>query len=120
MAKTVLITGGSRGIGKGIVTYLAQRGYQIVLNYNRSEQKAKEIKQELTSKGYIVEIYQADVSKKEQVKELIQFTIEKFNTIDVLINNAGIDEFKLFTDITDEDWNKIIYTKLKTADYASQ
>lgn len=120
MAKTVLITGGSRGIGKGIVTYLAQRGYQIVLNYNRSEQKAKEIKQELTSKGYIVEIYQADVSKKEQVKDLIQFTIEKFNKIDVLINNAGIDEFKLFTDITDDDWNKMIDTNLKSAFYASQ
>ena len=81
--KTVLVTGGSRGIGKCIVENLAMEGYNVVLNYNKSEKQAKEIKEELNSKGYKVEIFKADVSKREEVKKLVKFTINKFKNIDV-------------------------------------
>ena len=120
MTKTVIVTGGSRGIGAAIVRSLAKEGYNVVLNYNKSEEIAKFIKEELTSKGYNVEIFKADVSKKEEVKKLVQFTIEKFKTIDVLINNAGISQTKLFTDITDEDWNNMMAVNLNSVFYMSQ
>ena len=119
--KTVIVTGGSRGIGAGIVQFLAEKNkYNIVLNYNKSEESARKIKEELNSKKIDIEIFKADVSKREQVKKLIEFTLNKFNNIEVLINNAGISQTKLFTDITDDDWNNMIQTNLNSAFYCSQ
>lgn len=118
--KTIIVTGGSRGIGEGIVRLLAGEDYNIILNYNQSGEKAQKIQKELKEKGKNIEIFKADVSEREEVKKLIQFTLGKFNTIDVLINNAGISQTKLFTDITDEDWNKIIQKNLTSVFYCSQ
>lgn len=119
--KTVIVTGGSRGIGAGIVQFLAEKNkYNIVLNYNKSEESARKIKEELNSKKIDIEIFKADVSKREEVKKLIEFTLNKFNNIEVLINNAGISQTKLFTDITDDDWNNMIQTNLNSAFYCSQ
>ena len=119
--KTVIVTGGSRGIGAGIVQFLAEKNkYNIVLNYNKSEECARKIKEELNSKKINIEIFKADVSKREEVKKLIEFTLNKFNNIDVLINNAGISQTKLFTDITDDDWNNMIQTNLNSVFYCSQ
>ena len=92
--KTVLVTGSSRGIGKCIAENLAKDGYNVVLNYNKSVKEAKKIKEELENQGIKIEIFKADVSKREDVKKLIKFTIDKFNNIDVLINNAGIAKYK--------------------------
>ena len=119
--KTVIVTGGSRGIGAGIVQFLAEKNkYNIVLNYNKSEESARKIKEELNSKKIDIEIFKADVSKREEVKKLIEFTLNKFNNIEVLINNAGISQTKLFTDITDDDWNNMNQTNLNSAFYCSQ
>ena len=120
MPKTVIVTGASRGIGAAIVNLLAKENYNIILNYNKSEEIAKKIKEEFTIQGKNVEIFKADVSKREEVKKLVEFAIEKFGKIDVLINNAGISQSKLFTDITDEDWNNMIQTNLTSAFYTSQ
>ena len=120
MAKTVIITGGSRGIGAAIVRLLAKEDYNIVLNYNKSEEIAKMMQEEFTSQGRNVEIFKADVSKREEVKKLVQFTIDKFGKIDVLINNAGISQTKLFTDITDEDWNNMLNIDLNSVFYMTQ
>lgn len=110
--KTMIVTGGSRGIGKDIVLAFANEGYNIVLNYNNSEMQALKIKGDLKEKGINIEIFKADVSKENDVKELINFTIKKFNKIDILINNAGISELKMFQDITLDEWNKMINTNL--------
>jgi len=67
MMKTAIVTGGSRGIGAAIVKMLAEEGYNVIINYNRSEEIAKRMKEEFTSKGYSVETFQADVSKREEV-----------------------------------------------------
>ncbi len=120
MNKTVIITGGSRGIGEAIVKELAKEGHNIILNYNKSEQKAKKIQEESTKNGQHVEIFQADVSKREEVKKLVNFAISKYKNIDILINNAGISQTKLFTDITQEDWNTIINTNLTSAFHMCQ
>lgn len=120
MNKTAIVTGGSRGIGAAIVKMLVEKGYNVVINYNKSVQEAKKMKEEFTSRGYIVEIFKADVSKREEVKKIVEFTIEKFKNIDVLVNNAGISQTKLFTDITDEDWENMVNTNLNSAFYMCQ
>ena len=120
MNKVIIVTGGSRGIGASIVKLLAEEDYKVILNYNQSEHAAEEIKQELLQQGKKIEIFKADVSKREDVRKLIQFAIEKFHKIDVLINNAGIAQEKLFTQITDEDWNKMIQTNLNSVFYCTQ
>lgn len=118
--KTIIVTGGSRGIGASIVKLLAREKHNVILNYNQSEEKAKKIKQELQEEGFVIEIFKADVSKREEVKKLIQFTLKKFGTIDVLINNAGVSQIRLFTDITDKEWNEIIQSNLTSVFYCSQ
>lgn len=120
MNKTAIVTGGSRGIGAAIVSFLAKEGYNVVLNYNKSEEIAKKLQEEFTSNGYFVEIFKADVSKREEVIKLVEYTLEKFGDIDILINNAGISQTKLFTDITDEDWQNMIGTNLNSVFYMSQ
>ncbi len=118
--KTILITGGSRGIGKCLAENLATDGFNIVLNYNKSKKQAEEIKKNLAEKGINIEIFKADVSKREEVKKLIKFTLDKFKNIDILINNAGIAKLQMFNDITDEDWNEMISTNLNSAFYTIQ
>ncbi len=118
--KTVLITGGSRGIGKCIAENLAKEGYNVVLNYNKSVKQAKQVKQELKEQGIEIEIYKADVSKREEVKKMVKYTINKFKNIDVLINNAGIAKIQMFNDITDKDWDEMINTNLNSVFYCIQ
>lgn len=118
--KNVIVTGGSRGIGKCIVENLAREGYNVILNYNKSEKQARKIQNELKEEGILIEIYKADVSKREEVKKLVNFAIEKWESIDVLINNAGIAKLQMFQDVTEEDWDEIINTNLKSAFYMSQ
>lgn len=108
MEKVVLVTGASRGIGRAIAKLLAENDFKVVANYHNSEQAAIDLKQYLHNEGYEIEIFKADISKRDEIKKMIDFTIEKFGRIDVLVNNAGIDQEKMFQDITDEDWKKII------------
>ena len=107
----VLVTGASRGIGREIAKNLAQNGNMVIANYNKSEEQAKNLQKENGN----IEIYKADVSKREEVKQMVEYILNKYGKIDVLVNNAGISENKLFTDITDEDWQKIINTNLYSA-----
>ena len=117
MSKIILVTGGSNGIGADIVQTLAEDGNHVILNYNKSEQEAKKIQSDLKEKNIIIDIYKADVSNHIEVTKMINFCINKYHKIDVLINNAGISQTKLFTDITDIDWNTMIQTNLTSAFY---
>ena len=118
--KVVIITGGSRGIGAEIVKQLADNNYKVVLNYNKSEKEAKEIQEQLLKLGKEIKIFRADISNKKEVKELIQFTMNNFKKIDILINNAGISQEGLFNEITDEMWNKIININLNSVFYCTR
>ena len=120
MEKVAIVTGASRGIGREIAKSLAKQNIKVIANYNNSEEKAIELKKELETEGIIIDIVKADVSKREEIKNLIQYAIENYGKIDILINNAGISEYKLFTDETDEDWNKVINTNLYSAFAVSQ
>ena len=103
----ILITGASRGIGREIAIKLAKGGNKIIANYNKSEEQANTLKQENN-----IEVYKADVSKREEVHKMVNYTIQRYGKIDVLINNAGISEEKMFIDVTDNDWNKMINNNL--------
>lgn len=118
--KTVLITGASRGIGKCIAENLALEGYNVVANYNKSEKEAKLMKKKLKEKNCQIEIFKADVSKREEVKKMVKFTLNKFEKIDILINNAGISTLQLFTDITDVEWEEMLDTNLNSVFYTTQ
>ena len=105
--KIILITGASRGIGKQTAIDLTQKGYTVIANYNKSEQSAIELQKE-----YNIDIFKADISNKTEIKKMTDYVLNKYKKIDVLINNAGISQSKMFTDITDEDWNSMINTNL--------
>ena len=108
MEKVVLVTGASRGIGRKIAIDLSQKGYKVIANYNKSEEQAQKLKEENPN----IEIYKADVSKREEVKSMIEHIIKKYQKIDILINNAGISKSNVFTDVTDEEWDILIKSNL--------
>lgn len=120
MQEVAIVTGASKGIGREIAKELAQEGIQVIANYNKSEKEAKNLQEELAKKNIKLDIFKADVSKREEAKKLINYALEKYGKIDILINNAGISEYKLFTDETDEDWNRVINTNLYSAFIMSQ
>lgn len=118
--KTVLITGGSRGIGKALSKAFAKEGYNVLINFNKSENEAKELYTILNEKNFSVKLFKADVSNRENVENMMDYCVKEFGGLDVLVNNAGISQDKLFTDITDEDWDNMMNINLKGSFYCSQ
>ena len=111
--KTVLITGGSRGIGKEVATVFAENGYDIIINYVSDKTDVESLKKEFDEKGVESLIIKADVSKQEEVDNLIKQAIEKFEKIDVLVNNAGITKDNLLMRMSEEEFDKVIEINLK-------
>lgn len=110
--KIILVTGASRGIGREIAYELAKEGNTVIANYNKSKDMAESLKKIAKNEALNIDIYKADVSNREEVKEMINYVLNKYKRIDVLVNNAGIDQEKMFQDITDNDWNEVIKTNL--------
>lgn len=117
MGKTVLITGASRGIGACCALLFAQHGYNVALHYNESETQAREILEQAEFFGVRAAVFQADVSDSAQVNRMVMGVLDTFGRIDVLVNNAGIAQQKLFTDITDEDWRHMLGVNLSGVFY---
>lgn len=118
--KNILITGAARGIGRCLAENLAKDNYNILINYNNSEEQAKQLYEELKRKNYNVEIFKADISKKSEVDTMIDYMIGSFGEIDVLINNAGISQTKLFTDVLESEWNEILNINLNSVFLVTQ
>ncbi len=112
--KTALVTGGAKGIGEAICVQLAKDGYNIALNYNTSEKEAISLKEKLSSITDI-EIFKADVSDSKQVNSMFDEIEKVFGGVDILVNNAGIAQQVLFTDITDEMWQRMLGVNLTGA-----
>ncbi|MCX8074577.1 MAG: 3-oxoacyl-ACP reductase FabG [Clostridia bacterium] len=108
MKNTVLVTGGAKGIGKQICIDFARSGYNVCVNYNTSEKEAKLLENELNNEGLSISIYKADVSDRIQVDNMIDTIISRYGSIDVLVNNAGISEYSLFTDISEESFKRML------------
>lgn len=107
MKKTVLITGSSRGIGRATAKKFAKEGYNVIINYYKNKDKAFSLLEDLLSSGANAIAIQADVSNRKQVEEMCEKGYEKFGKVDVLVNNAGIADMTLFTDITEGQWRRI-------------
>ena len=113
MNKVVLITGGSRGIGATTAKYFAEHGYDVVITYCNSQKEAKESQKKLENKYHVsVEIMKCDLEQEEEIKEVVNQTINIFKRIDVLVNNAGIAIDTDLQDKTKENFQKIINVNL--------
>ncbi|MBC9783359.1 3-oxoacyl-[acyl-carrier-protein] reductase [Heliobacillus mobilis] len=111
--RTALVTGASRGIGRAIALQLAADGFAVAVNYAGSEAKANEVVEEIISAGGKAFAIQGDVSRSDQVDEMVQKVLAEFGRIDVLVNNAGITRDNLLMRLKEEDWDAVLDTNLK-------
>ena len=112
--KNILITGASRGIGKGIAQTFAQHGANVAFTYSSSAGPAEELEQELTALAVKAKAYQSNAANFESAQQLASDVLEEFGSIDVLINNAGITKDNLLMRISEEDFDKVIEVNLKS------
>lgn len=115
MNDTVVITGGSRGIGRASAKAFADAGYRVAVIYKNSAEQAEKLAEELRSAGTDTEIYRCDVSSYNEAGTICEKILERFGRVDVLVNNAGISQIKLFTDITEQDWDEMFAVNMKGA-----
>jgi 3-oxoacyl-[acyl-carrier protein] reductase len=113
--KNALVTGASRGIGKGIALALAQKGVRVAVNYLKNEEHAKRVVEEIQQMGGSGIAVQADVSKKHDIENMVTEIREEFHTIDILVNNAAIDlPGKKILEIDETEWDHVIDVNLKS------
>ena len=112
--KTSIITGASRGIGKGIALSFAQHGSNIAFTYNNSVDAAKELESELIKLGVKAKGYKSNAADFHQAQELVDHILKDFETVDILVNNAGITKDNLLMRIVEEDFDKVIEVNLKS------
>jgi 3-oxoacyl-[acyl-carrier protein] reductase len=113
--KVVIITGASRGIGKSIAEACVEQGAKVAFTYLSSEEKAKALEEELSKNGGVAKGFKSDASKFDDAQALVDAVIEEFGTVDVLVNNAGITRDTLLMRMSEEQWDEVINTNLKSA-----
>ena len=113
--KVAVVTGASRGIGRAIAVKLASLGATVIINYNGSVEKAKEVKSEIESCGGKAEVYQCDVSDFEVCKTFLDHVIKEYGRLDILVNNAGITKDGLLMRMSEQDFDDVIRINLKGA-----
>ncbi len=112
--KTAIITGASRGIGKGIAEVFADHGANVAFTYSSSEKPAKELEEQLSAKGVKAKAYKSDAASFEAAEQLVKEVLEDFGAIDILINNAGITKDNLLMRMGEEDFDAVIEINLKS------
>jgi 3-oxoacyl-[acyl-carrier protein] reductase len=112
--KTAIITGATRGIGKGMAEAFADAGANVVFTYASSEEKAKAIEADLNSRGVKAIAVKSNAADFSACEELIALTLENFDTIDIVVNNAGITRDGLLMRMSEENWDDVINTNLKS------
>lgn len=115
MNYVALVTGGSRGIGRAIVCHLARRGWRVAFTYCRSAEKARELVDELSARGADVAAFQADLCDFASADHCVAEVISRFGRIDALVNNAGVSSIGLLSDITPEEWQRVMAVDLTGA-----
>ncbi|MFN8287902.1 MAG: 3-oxoacyl-[acyl-carrier-protein] reductase [Chitinophagales bacterium] len=112
--KTALVTGGTRGIGYGIVKRFAEEGANVAFTYVSSEEKAKQVEAELNALGIKAKAYKSDAGSYGDTEKLVEEVIKEFGTIDILVNNAGITRDNLILRMTEQQWDEVISANLKS------
>lgn len=112
--RVAIVTGGSRGIGRAVALELAARGASVVVNYNTSPDKAEEIVKEIEAAGGKAAAFQADVSDFDAAGNLVKFAVETFGDLHILVNNAGITRDMVIMMMSEENWDAVINTNLKS------
>ena len=112
--KVALITGGSRGIGEAIVREYVAQGAEVAFTYMSSSERADAICKDLTATGAKVKAYRSDAGLYEQAEQLVKEVLADFGNVDVLINNAGITKDNLMLRMSEEQWDQVIHTNLKS------
>jgi len=112
--KTALVTGASRGIGRAIALRLAADGANVVVNYNANTDAAQSVADEVKALGVAVEVVQANVALAADVERLVTATLDAFKRVDVLVNNAGVTRDTLLMRMSEDDWDSVIDTNLKS------
>ena len=110
--KTAIITGASRGIGRGIALVFAQYGCNVAFTYSKSVEAALTLEAELKTHGITAKCYQSNAASYDQAHQLVEDVLKDFDSLDILINNAGITKDGLFMWMKPEDWNNVINTSL--------
>lgn len=113
--KVVIITGASRGIGKSIAEACVAQGAKVAFTYLSSVEKANALEAELSEKGGVAKGFKSDASKLDDAQALVDAVIEEFGTVDVLVNNAGITRDTLLMRMSEQQWDDVINTNLKSA-----
>lgn len=117
--KTAIITGAGRGIGRDTVLILAQEGCKVAL-VSRTEKELEDVKREVEQKGGVALAITMDISKKQNIDRVIELTLKEFNTIDILINNAGVHTASPFLEVSEKEWDEVMNINLKAMFFLSQ
>jgi acetoacetyl-CoA reductase len=115
--RVALVTGASRGIGRAIALALAAEGATVAVNYRSSEAEGRAVADEILAAGGAAEIFQGDVSKREEARALIASVSQHYGRLDILVNNAGITRDRTLRKMTDDDWDEVIQTNLGSVYY---
>ncbi|GAH49137.1 unnamed protein product, partial [marine sediment metagenome] len=110
--KVVVVTGGSRGIGRSICQIFSQEGAKLVINFFRHEQEAKKVVNIVEKSGSQAIAVKANIEERKAVEKMVQKSLDKFERIDVLVNNAGINISGSITTITEKEWDKVLRNHL--------
>lgn len=119
--KNILVTGGARGIGRAIIEeVIKEKNTTILLHYNKSEEEAKELENLLKLKNITIFKYKADLTEPKEAMKMVEFFLSKVGKIDVLVNNAGISQIKLFTEIEIEEWKTMMDININSMFYVTK
>lgn len=118
--RVALVTGGSRGIGRAICEALADAGAAVAINYQGSERGAREVAREIAEAGGVADIFQADVSQREEVQRMKKQVLARFGRVDLLVNNAGITRDRTFVRMDEEAWAAVLSVNLNGVFYCTK
>lgn len=118
--RTCVVTGSSNGIGRGIAKRFGEEGANVVVNYRTSEAEAREVKEYIEAQGAAAIVAQADVTSQEEVQEMRDRTHEAFGPVDVLVNNAGINQDVMLKDMSHEEWDTVLDVHLDGTFHCTQ